>query len=220
MRLLLLERRGEAVASSPGYDIAAATASLAKADPLLARAIEEIGPCTLRLRPLGTTVAALCEAIVSQQLSGRAAATIYSRLCTLFRRPVEGPTARGLLALSDDELRGAGLSRSKIAAVRDLAGRAVAGEVPDLDELSTMNDDAVVDALTSVRGIGRWTVEMLLIFRLGRPDILPIDDLGVRNGFARLAGRASVTPAELAEHGEQWHPHASIASWYMWQVAG
>ncbi len=218
VRLLLAEARGDGNTDPLPYDVDEACAWLSAADELMAETIRRVGPCTLRLRPLGTTVAALCEAIVSQQLSGRAAATIHARLCTAFPDPLAGPTARGLAAMTETELRAVGLSRAKTLAVHDLATRALAGQIPDLDELALLADDDVVDALTSVRGIGRWTVEMLLIFRLGRPDVLPVDDLGVRKGFARMAGRASVTPAELADHGQRWHPYASVASWYLWRA--
>ncbi len=195
VRMLRAEARGDAVSVAPAYDIDTALDELSAADPALGALIESVGRGGPRLRPIGTTVSALSEAIVSQQLHGRAAASIFARLCTLFPRPLDGPTAEGLLALDDEALRGVGLSASKLAALRDLAGRSLAGEIPDLATLATMNDQAVVAALTPVRGIGRWTVEMLLIFRLGRPDVLPVDDFGVRNGLARLDGRTSVTPA-------------------------
>lgn len=219
MRLLLLEARGRGAASMPPFDLEVAVEHLSAADPLIASAIQQVGSCDFRLRPLGTTVSALCQSIVSQQLHGKAAASIYARLCTLFPRPLAGPTARGLLQLSDEELRRAGLSGSKAAAMRDLAHRALAGEIPDMATLAGMDDAAVIEALTAVRGIGQWTVEMLLIFRLGRPDVLPIDDFGVRHGFATLQGVGSVTPKQLAAHGERWRPYCSVASWYLWRIA-
>lgn len=219
VRILLAEARGAAVASSPAYDIPMAIAALSDADPVLGSFIRTVGPGGPRLRPIGTTVSALAEAIVSQQLNGRAAAAIYARLCALFPSPLAGPTAIGLHTLSDDVLRGAGLSGSKLAALRDLAERSLAGEIPELDALARRSDDEVVDALTHVRGIGRWTVEMLLIFRLGRPDVLPVDDFGVRAGLARLDGRTSVTPRESAARGEAWRPWRSLASWYLWRAA-
>ena len=219
MRLLLLEARGRGAASMPPFDLDHAVDHLSNADPLIASAIQQVGTCDFRLRPVGTTVSALCQSIVSQQLNGKAAASIYARLCTLFPRPLAGPTARGLLQLSDAEFRGAGLSRSKTAAMRDLAHRALAGEIPDMATLAGMDDDAVIEALTAVRGIGQWTVEMLLIFRLGRPDVLPVDDFGVRHGFATLQGAGSVTPKQLAAHGDRWRPYCSVASWYLWRIA-
>lgn len=219
IKMLLLESRGAGVAVAPPYDLDAALTALSEADPRLAHAITTIGPCALRLRPMGTTVSALCESIMSQQLSTRAAATIYARLCEQFTHPLNGPTTGGILAMSDGELRGAGLSASKIAAVRDLAARDAAGEVPSLAELAEMEDEDVVAALTPIRGIGRWTVEMLLIFRLGRPDVLPIDDLGVRKGMARLMGKESITPSELTAVGQAWKPYSSVASWYLWRMS-
>lgn len=170
-------------------------------------------------------MAALAESIVSQQLSGRAAATIYRRLCALFPRPSAGPTISGLLALSADELRGAGLSASKAAALVDLAERAAARQVPSLRALQHMDDEAVVEQLTAVRGIGRWTVEMLLLFRLGRPDILAVDDYGLRKGFAAvLAGGPPAVDQlprreQLRAAGERWRPYRSVASWYLWRAA-
>jgi len=219
VRILLAEARGEAAASPPDYDVARAIAELSSADPKLAALIESVGPGGPRLRPIGTTVSALAEAIVSQQLNGRAAAAIFARVCALFPKPLDGPTPAGLLALPNDVLRGAGLSGSKLAALRDLAERSLAGEIPELDELAAMSDDEVVAALTHVRGIGRWTVEMLLIFRLGRPNVLPVDDFGVRAGLARIDGRTKVTAKELAVRGEAWQPWRSVASWYLWRAA-
>jgi 3-methyladenine DNA glycosylase/8-oxoguanine DNA glycosylase len=132
---------------------------------------------------------ALAEAIVYQQLHGKAAATIYTRLCALFPRAHDGPSAEQILRASDAKLRGAGLSGAKTASLRDLAQRALAGEIPTIAEAHGMSDDALVERLTAVRGIGRWTVEMLLMFRLGRPDVLPVDDYGIRQGFAVALGR-------------------------------
>ena len=128
------------------------------------------------------------------------------------------PDPRGIVALGDSELRGAGLSASKVASLRDLAARSLRGEVPELDELAGMDDAEIVSTLTPIRGVGRWTVEMLLIFRLGRPDLLPVDDLGVRRGYEFLTGRGSVSPSELAERGRAWAPWRSLASWYLWRV--
>jgi methylated-DNA-[protein]-cysteine S-methyltransferase len=219
VRILLAEARGEATASPPDYDVVRAIAELSGADPKLAALIESVGPGGPRRRPIGTTVSALAEAIVSQQLNGRAAAAIFARVCALFPKPLDGPTPTGLLALPDDVLRGAGLSGSKLAALRDLAERSLAGEIPELVELAAMSDDEVVAALTHVRGIGRWTVEMLLIFRLGRPNVLPVDDFGVRAGLARIDGRTKVTAKELAVRGEAWQPWRSVASWYLWRAA-
>jgi 3-methyladenine DNA glycosylase/8-oxoguanine DNA glycosylase len=162
---------------------------------------------------------ALAEAIVYQQLNGRAAATIFARVRALFPRAHEGPTAEQILRTSDQKLRGAGLSRSKLLSLRDLARRAMDGQIPTLAEVHRMEDEAIIERLTEVRGIGRWTVEMLLIFRLGRPDVLPVDDYGVRKGFA-LAYRKRKLPAPraLMKHGERWRPYRSVASWYLWRA--
>src|SRR5208282_332206 len=129
------------------------------------------------------------------------------------------PTPEQVLAASEDELRGAGLSRSKLLSLRDLAGKTVSGEIPTLAEIRHMEDEAIVERLTSVRGIGRWTAEMLLIFRLGRPDVLPADDYGIRKGFAVAFDRSEMpSPKELAAYGARWKPYRTVASWYLWRV--
>jgi len=166
-----------------------------------------------------STFASLAEAIVYQQLNGRAAATIFARFTALYpgRRP---PAAGDVLATPDESLRAVGLSRNKIRAIRDLAERTLEGRVPSVATLRRMRDDDIVVCLTEVRGIGRWTVEMLLIFRLGRPDVLPADDYGVRKGFAVVHRKRTLpTPAELLRHGERWRPYRSVASWYLWRAA-
>lgn len=217
LRLLRAEGRGEAAAPMP-YDIAAGEAFLRAADPLLAGVIDRVRPVP-RMRLASSTFAGLAEAIVGQQVSGAAAASIYARLCLLFPRPLDGPTPHGLARLGDDDLRGAGLSASKVASLRDLTARTLAGQVPDLDELAELDDDEIIGMLTPIRGIGQWTVEMLLIFRLGRPDVLPVDDLAVRRGYEYLAGIDHVTPTELRVHGERWAPWRSLASWYLWRAS-
>lgn len=182
-------------------------------DPALARVIDAVGPCRLEVSPAPSLYAALARAIIHQQLSTKAAATIAARVEAI------APTAAALLAADDDALRGAGLSRGKLLALRDLASRAATGALPTLDELAAMSDGAIVDRLTEVRGIGRWTVEMLLIFRLGRPDVLPVDDYGLRRGLARALGRREPpSPEEVARRGARWAPYRSIASWYLWRA--
>jgi 3-methyladenine DNA glycosylase/8-oxoguanine DNA glycosylase len=207
----------------PPYDVRVATDHLRRADRRLAPVIDAVGPCDLRIRPSGSTVAALAESIVHQQLTGRASATIFARLCALFPRPAAGPTASGLLALSDEELRAVGLSAAKVAALKDLARRARAGQVPSLRALAVMDDDTIVQRLTAVRGIGRWTVEMLLVFRLGRPDVLAVDDLGLRKGLGVVLGSrdrgAPPSRDALQRAGEPWRPYRSVASWYLWRAA-
>jgi 3-methyladenine DNA glycosylase/8-oxoguanine DNA glycosylase len=182
--------------------------------------IERVGPFALELKKTSTMFAMLSEAIVYQQLSGKAAATIYGRVCALFPRAHQGPTPQHVLRATDAKLRGAGLSRAKVLALRDLARRSAAGEIPTLAEARDLDDAALVERLTRVRGIGRWTVEMLLIFRLARPDVLPVDDFGIRKGFAvAYRKRALPKPKELAKYGERWAPYRTVASWYLWRAA-
>jgi methylated-DNA-[protein]-cysteine S-methyltransferase len=203
-----------------GFDPGGAALHLSAADAALARWIDRIGPVQLPLLRTPSTFVALARAIVHQQLSGRAAATIFARVCALFPRPLLGPTPEQLARVSDAALRGAGLSQAKLLALRDLAARARAGEVPALGALRAMSDEEVVERLSRVRGIGRWTVEMLLIFRLGRPDVLPCEDLGVRKGLAlALRRRALPSPDELRARGERWRPYRTAASWYLWRAA-
>jgi methylated-DNA-[protein]-cysteine S-methyltransferase len=203
-----------------GFDPEAAVAHLRSADPVLARTMDAVGPFTMRLKRAPSIFAALAEAIVYQQLHGRAAASIHARLCALFPRGHEGPTAEGLLRASEARLRAVGLSGAKLLSLRDLARRAVAGEVPTLTEARAMDDEALVERLSAVRGIGRWTVEMLLMFRLGRADVLPVDDYGIRQGF-QVAFRKRAMPARevVAKHGERWRPYRTVASWYLWRAA-
>jgi 3-methyladenine DNA glycosylase/8-oxoguanine DNA glycosylase len=186
-------------------------------DARLAKLIERVGPLRLRLADLQSPFEALSESIVYQQLSGFAAAAIFARLVALFR-PRKFPRPGDLLAMPDERLRAAGLSRGKIAALRDLATKTIDGTVPQMRELRRLSDDEIVERLSAVRGIGRWTAEMLLIFRLGRPDVLPATDYGVRKGFAKVYGGELPAPKALLEHGERWRPHRTVASWYLWRV--
>jgi methylated-DNA-[protein]-cysteine S-methyltransferase len=206
--------------AAPGFDARAAVEHLRQADPALGRVIDLVGPCRLALKTTPSVFVALAEAIVYQQLTGTAAATIFARVCALFPRGHTGPTAAQILRTSDAQLRGAGLSRAKVLALRDLAQRARKGEIPTLAEARSMADEAVVDRLTTVRGIGRWTVEMLLIFRLGRPDVLPADDYGIRKGFARAFGKRSLpSGSDVEARGARWSPYRTVASWYLWRAA-
>ncbi|MEJ2516335.1 MAG: DNA-3-methyladenine glycosylase 2 family protein [Gammaproteobacteria bacterium] len=160
----------------------------------------------------------LLKAIVYQQLSGASAAAIHGRVLGLF--PRRRPSVAGLARLGDDELRGAGLSRPKIAAVRDLAQKRRAGLVPGLERLQAMDDDEILARLTSVRGVGPWTVQMLLMFGLGRPDVLPETDLGIRKGYARAFGIDGLpAPGQVRQRAEGWRPWRSVASWYLWRAA-
>ncbi len=202
----------------PGLDTRAAMRALARADPPLASLIRRVGPCRLELDAIQSPFASLAEAIVYQQLTGRAAATIHGRFVALFR-PRRFPSPDDVLGQTDEALRGAGLSRAKVAALKDLAARTKDGTVPPLRELRRMHEDEIVDRLTRVRGVGRWTVEMLLIFRLGRPDVLPAGDYGIRKGFRLAFGtRALPTPRQVLRRGERWRPHRTVASWYLWRA--
>jgi 3-methyladenine DNA glycosylase/8-oxoguanine DNA glycosylase len=202
------------------FDPAEAVAHLRAADPLLARLIDEVGPFRMQLKTTPSLFGALAESIVYQQLTGKAAATIFARVCALFPRAHHGPTPEGILRVSDDRLREAGLSRNKLLALRDLAQRAVNGGIPTLAQAQAMDDEPLIERLTEVRGIGRWTVEMLLMFRLGRPDVLPADDYGVRSGYAvAFRKRALPAPRALAKYGVRWAPYRTVASWYLWRAA-
>lgn len=161
---------------------------------------------------------ALAESIAYQQLSGKAAAKIFSRVRALYpKRKWLDPEQ--LLATPDETLRGAGLSRAKTAALKDLAAKTMDGTVPSGRALIRMTDDEIIERLTVVRGIGRWTVEMLLLFDLGRPDVWPVDDYGVRKGFAKTFGRRKLpTPKQLVKFGEKWRPYRSVAAWYFWRA--
>ncbi|MEO8602143.1 MAG: methylated-DNA--[protein]-cysteine S-methyltransferase [bacterium] len=201
------------------FDPDTAVAHLRAADPVLARLIDKVGRFRMELKQTATLFGALAEAIVYQQLSGKAAATIYGRVCALFPRAHGGPTAAHILRASDAELRGAGLSRAKLLALRDLAQRASARQLPTLAEAHGMDDASIIERLTAVRGIGRWTAEMMLMFRLGRPDVLPADDYGVRKGFAlTFKKRELPTRQEMEKRGALWQPYRSVASWYLWRA--
>ena len=161
---------------------------------------------------------ALAESIAYQQLTGKAAATIFARVRALYpKRKWLDP--KQLLATPDEALRAAGLSRAKTAALKDLAAKTIDGTVPSGRALLRMTDDEIITRLTTVRGIGRWTVEMLLLFDLGRPDVWPVDDYGVRKGFAKTFRRRKLpTPKQLMKFGEKWRPYRSVAAWYFWRA--
>jgi methylated-DNA-[protein]-cysteine S-methyltransferase len=202
-----------------GFDPSVAIEHLRASDAALARLIDAVGPFRLRLKKTPNLFVALAEAIVYQQLTAKAAETIFARLCALFPRVHEGPTAGQILRASDEKLRSAGLSRPKLLALRDLARRAKGGEIPGLAEVRRMDDEAILDRLIKVRGIGRWTVEMLLIFLLGRPDVLPLDDYGIRKGFAvAFKKRGLPTARDVEKRGARWKPYRTVASWYLWRA--
>jgi DNA-3-methyladenine glycosylase II len=192
---------------------------LSAADPIMRRIIRECGPCTLMPETRRPPFQSLVQAVAHQQLNGTAADTILRRFIKLFpgRR---FPRPQDIVTVSDETLRSAGFSRAKVASIRDIAAKAQAGVVPNSRQIERLSDDEIITRLTEVRGVGRWTVEMLLIFQLGRPDVLPADDFGVRTGF-RLAYRRRALPKvkQLLAFGERWRPHRTTAAWYLWQVA-
>jgi DNA-3-methyladenine glycosylase II len=215
----------------PAYDAALACRELAAADPKLGKLIAQAGPFTLKLAGAQPPVEALAESIVYQQLNGKAAATIHRRVLESFH-PLVGignhPTPQHILDCPNDQLRAAGLSANKQLALRDLAAKTLDGTVPTLAAARKMSNQALIDRLTQVRGIGQWTVEMFLIFRLGRPDVFPVGDYGVRKGFALtflgLKPTQKVTPDLLPKpeimlkRAKKWGNWHSVASWYLWRA--
>ncbi|HXM53806.1 MAG TPA: DNA-3-methyladenine glycosylase 2 family protein [Candidatus Dormibacteraeota bacterium] len=194
---------------------AAAADELARRDPALARVIAAVGPPQLR-PPLESSFASLVRSITFQQLAGRAAAAIHGRFVAALP---DGMTPGGVLALPETAFRAAGMSGAKTASIRDLAAKMVDGTVP-LDEIEALSDDEIVERLSRVRGIGRWTAEMFLIFHLRRPDVWPVDDLGVRKGYALAHGLAEAPkPRELLALGEPYRPYRTTAAWYCWRAA-
>ena len=200
------------------YDPVAAVRHLGEADPVMAELTAEVGEFGLDYRVDLTPFQALLHSIVYQQLSGHAAASILKRVLELFDSDFPTPTA--LLKTADDQLRSCGLSWSKIRAVKDLAEKTSENLLPAPKDIAGMSSEEIIKAFSTVRGIGPWTVEMLLIFNLGHPDILPATDLGVRRGFSVVYETAELpTPNELLERGECWKPFRSVASWYLWRAA-
>lgn len=237
-----------------------ATEHVQKRDKKLGKIIDQVGPCLLKLEEMHSPFASLAEAIIYQQLSGKAAATISQRVKNLFLedslqeeaakqkvlavprnrtkselkkyddmnkdvKPMIAattfPQPYRFLETTDELLRSAGLSRAKTAAIKDLALKATEGHVPTLEEMHTLSDEELVERLSAIRGIGKWTVEMLLIFRLGRLNILPATDYGVRKGFAFTYKTGDLpTPSALLQYGEKWQPYRTVASWYLWRAAG
>jgi len=208
-------------APEPGnypYDVAAAVEGFRTNDPDLYELIAEIGEYRLELRDAMTPFEALVRSIVYQQLSGYAADSILKRVLSLYGD--DFPTPQAVLKTQDETLRSCGLSRAKTLAVKDLAEKQAGGELPEPSQIESASDQELIEAYTIVRGIGPWTVEMLLIFNLGRSDVLPVTDLGVRRGFMVAFGGNDLPSAkELASHGERWRPYRSIASWYLWRAA-
>ena len=206
-------------------------AALTAADAKLGQLMARVGPFTLRMPETQSPFEALARSIIYQQLHGKAAAAIHGRMIGGFEA-ICGigvhPGPEHLLECPTEQLRGAGLSHNKVLALRDLAAKTLDGTVPSLARIRRMPDAAIIEQLTQVRGIGQWTVEMMLMFRLGRPDVLPVDDYGVRKGFALtfqgLKPTTKVTPALLPKaavmerRAKRWAPWRSVASWYMWRA--
>ena len=198
------------------YDIDEAVAAVCATDPGMNRLITRVGPCTLAVSSEWSPFQALVHSVIFQQISKHAGLAIQNRVWELFGGP---PQPDAVAAMEVAQLRTAGLSRNKAATVHLLATHAAGGTLPGREKLLTLSDEEITTALTAFRGIGPWTVQMLLIFNLGRPDVLPVTDLGVRRGFALAHELESLpTPSELAAHGERWRPWRSVASWYLWRA--
>ncbi len=199
------------------FDPVQALAHLRSSDETLAGLIDRVGPFALELKPVKNLFEAMLRSIVYQQLHGKAAAAIHARVLTELTRH-GGPIPEALARAPDASLRGAGLSANKLLAARDLAAKCIGGTVPSLKQAHRLGDDELVARLTAVRGIGPWTVHMLLLFHLGRPDILPTGDYAIRRAFSLLYRRGRpVTPEAIVRHARRWQPHRSIASWYLWR---
>ena len=198
-----------------GADVARkARAHFRRVDPVLARVMESVGAYRPSDRTAGTHFNALVRAIVFQQLSGKAATTIYNRFAALF--PDNAPTPEGILALSDEQLRGVGLSRQKSGYLRDLAAKVHGGALP-LEHVHDLGDAELIAHLVQVKGIGKWTAQMFLMFKLGRADVLPELDLGIQNAIKRAYRKRKVGPKDVLRIGAKWSPYASVACWYLWR---
>jgi DNA-3-methyladenine glycosylase II len=196
-------------------DYSNAISALKQADPILTNVLDQVGPCTLsQNQRKGDLLYALSESILHQQLSTKVAMVIHQRFLQLYPSI---PTALDILNTPDKQLRSAGISRPKILYLKGLAQEVING-LPTLSALEAMDDEAIIQTLTQVKGIGRWTVQMLLIFRLHRWDVLPIDDLGIRTGIRRIYGFAELPDKKTVEKiGQRWKPYSTVASWYLWQ---
>jgi 3-methyladenine DNA glycosylase/8-oxoguanine DNA glycosylase len=203
---------------TPPFDLAAATQHLAQRDECLKRLIEETLPFQIDVADAQSPYEVLLESIAYQSISGKAAATIFGRVKALCDHG-RAPTPEEMLKLRKPALRKAGLSGAKVLAMKDLAKKTIEGIVPTFEEAQKLSDEELVKRLVSVRGIGAWTVEMFLIFCLGRPDVLPIHDLGVKKGWSVAYGKTHMPkPKELLAFGERWRPYRTVASWYMWRA--
>jgi DNA-3-methyladenine glycosylase II len=209
------------------YDAALALQQLALADAKLGALIERVGPFRLRVKSAHSPFEALLEAILYQQLHANAARAILGRLLALFGDL--HPAPEQLLAVPDEMLRAAGLSQGKLLSLRDLAAKTLDGTVPSLAAIRRLSDEAIIERLSAVRGIGKWTAEMLLMFRLGRPDVFPGSDYGIRKGFLLTFGKVKVgkpitldmlpKPEQMERRAARWKPWRSVASWYLWRAA-
>jgi len=206
------------------HKLSVAEKALSAACPLMATIIEKVGPCTMETAPKRAPYESLIRAVAHQQLHGKAAETILRRFCALYPGP-KFPTPEQVQDTPIDTLRGVGFSQAKSRAILDIAEKTLSGVVPTGRAIAKLDSEAIIARLVQVRGVGRWTVEMLLMFQLGREDVLPIDDFGVRMGFAVLRAARSrkknasmPTPKELRSYGERWAPHRSTASWYLWRA--
>lgn len=196
-------------------DYARARRHLLRRDPALGAVVKRIGPCRLAAAHDMDRFGLLVRSIVSQQLSAKAAMTIHGRVLAALDAAHATPAA--VLAIEEDRLRACGMSRAKIASIRDLAAKVTDGSLA-LDALDAMDDEAVIEVMTRVRGIGRWSAEMFLIFRLGRPDILPVGDVGVQRAMRAVYGlRKHPSPARMTELARPWRPYRSVACWYLWR---
>ena len=192
---------------------------LVAADPVMRRIIRQHGACELKPETRRSPFQSLVQAIAHQQLNGTAANTILTRFKKLFPER-RFPRAEDLAGVTDAQIRACGFSFAKIRAIRDLAEKTLSGVVPAARQFAKLTDEEIISRLTAVRGVGRWTVEMLLIFQLGREDILPVDDFGVRSGFGHAYRKGKMPkPRELLAHGEKWRPHRTTAAWYLWRAA-
>jgi len=199
------------------FDPVEAVAHLRASDAVLGALIDRVGPLALELKSADSLFEAMLRSIVYQQLHAKAAATILGRVHVELARH-GGASPEALARTSDAALRGAGLSANKLLAVRDLAAKCLEGMVPSLKEARKLGDDELITRLTTVRGIGPWTVHMLLIFYLGRPDVMPTSDFAIRAGFKKLyKKRKDPTPEAILKHARRWQPYRSVASWYLWR---
>ncbi len=198
---------------------AAALKHLSAVDPVMRKLIAELGACRLEHEPWRSPFQSLVQAVAHQQLNGTAAETILTRFKKLFPKR-KFPKPEDLASVTDEQIRACGFSFAKIKAIRDIAVKTLDGTIPSSRQIDKLGDAEIIDRLTAARGVGRWTVEMLLIFQLGRKDVLPADDFGVRNGF-RIAyqKRAMPKPKALLQFGQRWRPHGTTAAWYLWRAA-